>query len=304
MSKRSRQDLLDNLVKIVHTHSHLTLNSIDLGSYVNKSFHLIFKHLGLDKSTNMSREELICLEKQLKQSFEVNQDMIKCVSDLLSILTQRFTLTVDTLTPLRTYLYFLSLLRHESQFKELDDYLNLVVGDKYQFYVDNLFIIRHRLYKFTHLVNSSIFSKSDGITQDDLDVLRVIVDDLKQPSSVYSILRFVQSSNKFKSEFQALFWELFDKLTMSDKLNLIHEAYSINRLEISENKWLKCLYEAESFNTQFITVVNRLSANSHEDEQFVSRLTRLICISPSSVIDKLVFNAISNRNQIQSVFKV
>jgi hypothetical protein len=204
--------------------------------------------------------------------------------NLASLLTDEFSLTdLIKFNDLRSSLYFLSFLIHESEFEagstvhsgeqleRFKNYLKYITEAEYKISVDVHFIIRHRLFGFRRFLTSFAFNYSQtGFSRVELDDLNAVKNELKDSNSVYSILKILDflmqsgSNGDLRSDTELLFWFLFEELSMGDKLDLVHNVYSKRELTLSESS-LSCLYENQSFNNEFTIVINQLSAKNFDD---------------------------------------
>jgi hypothetical protein len=230
-------------------------------------------------------------EQQNLNSFDnqFNERMLKSIQ-LVSYLTSKFTepkskslatICLRNLLQTTSFLYteqenLLKFNHFSAQLiSQFYDYLVDLIEKKFNLEFDEHFIMRHRFYGFEKLINKMLQTNSRLLNFNMKDLQSCIYNKnvLNNPDLVFCLLRALDcrttdNQTILKTKLTELFWQTFEMLKLTDKIDLI---YGINsqiemacNIACTSDKSITCLSYG-SFNSELTLVLNQLSSNSSTD---------------------------------------
>jgi hypothetical protein len=160
----------------------------------------------------------------------------------------------------------------EEGMKILLEFLELtkkLVNINYDIEFDSYFIIRHQLYNFESILREKVLNESEEFSQKKLSALIAAKEYLVDASLIYSMMKILEDSGDYplRLELTKLIWNLFDEISMEEKILVIFEVYSNNEIKLDRDSYSVICLMDENFNTELILTINQLSAENFEDVQ-------------------------------------
>ncbi|CAF0870957.1 unnamed protein product [Brachionus calyciflorus] len=318
LNKRSKKLNFDT--KCIYFCTDCCLSNINRSEKL-KFFELI--ELNLTNYKGISTYYLNKILENVIDNFDQDKQLEKLEDTvkILKILTLNFTHIPETvqLNCLNLLVDFLAFLKHEQLYSALKkiqidsflEYMCVLLDREYGIIFDESFIIRHKLNGYEDFLNDYLNRLFDDnvktTTQRDLETLKCVRIKLINLKCVYSLLKIVdimhRNGDTSENEFKDFFWELFDNLDLEIQIDLIFKIYKDREITLTEKASVLCLDET-NFNHELTLVLNQLSLNSGDDEKYLRKITRLLCKSAKIIIERLIFNILSNKSQVQSFSKI
>lgn len=283
-----------------------------LSEYNNQIYDLIYSNSKIGNDPNfLSKilERIVDLFENTDKKdlpFFFKSEPLRRFLSILELITDNYTYTpnqLNDLKGLKNVLNFLSFTKYQictEPEEKISNFLNYfieILKKKYKIELNDLFIIRHRLYGYETYLKDFIqnLSVNNNFTQSDLETLKIISSELKDINSVYLILKIIdrQSDSKLSCELVDIFWSLFDILNIDQKINLIFMIYQLNEIRIKKTS-IFCLQE-KNFDNEFTVCLNQISATSDQDEivSFSNLIRNEILFQHNQILTNIQLNKFS-----------
>lgn len=188
-------------------------------------------------------------------------------------------------------------------FVPLFHYLKSRIEDTHKITFDNYYIINNRLFQYRNIFKNEILKANKNL--DDIKLVVKMAEIFESSEELYLLLRKIDSHFDFEESkiLKNFFWSKFDDLTFEEKISLIEKVYT-NKSDFKQTESaIDCLHETSHLNEATL-IINQLTNDNCEQPKLLNSLSRLMCRSLESTIEKLINNLLSSKNQINTLHKV
>ena len=241
---------------------------------LNQNFNPIYLTKIIDKIIN----HFEITHKDNLHSF-LGSEIFKRLFDILRLITIDFSLMPDIIKikNLKDVLNFLSFVQYEISTKQDSsntkflNYFVEIIKQNYDMELDELFAIRHKLYGHENflkdLIQNLSLNKSKNISLNDLETMKLALDELTDVNSTYLVLKIVDhhSNSVYGLELKEIFWSLFNRFNIDQKISLIFMIYQLKEITII-NFSVGCCQD-KNFENYLTVCMNQVSATSDQDEE-------------------------------------